>query len=235
VSLGLMACQQLSGINFVLSYSVQIFKDAGTDIDENLSSILVALVQVVGTGLAIVIVDRFGRKILLFLSAFLMCVAHCALGVYFYLKDHATADEMTSTTLLPTTTAAVVGGPNVTAEPPQPFITESGVKDLAVLPLVSLMLLIAGFAVGFGPLPWVMNVELFSAEARVSAGAMCGSFNWLVSYTVVSLVPLIQEATNAYVCYFLFSGLMLVATLFVVFLTPETKGKSEEEIKKYFL
>ena len=29
------------------------------------------------------------------------------------------------------------------------------------------MLLIAGFAVGFGPLPWVMNVELFSAEARV--------------------------------------------------------------------
>ena len=36
-------------------------QDAGTDIDENLSSILVALVQVLGTGLAIVIVDRYNR------------------------------------------------------------------------------------------------------------------------------------------------------------------------------
>ena len=43
---------------FNLQNSVQ---DAGTDIDENLSSILVALVQVLGTGLAIVIVDRYNR------------------------------------------------------------------------------------------------------------------------------------------------------------------------------
>ena len=31
-----------------------------------------------------------------------------------------------------------------------------------------MMTFIAGFAVGFGPLPWVMNVELMPPEARVS-------------------------------------------------------------------
>jgi hypothetical protein len=27
---------------------------------------------------------------------------------------------------------------------------------------------VAAFAIGFGPIPWVMNVELFPKEARVS-------------------------------------------------------------------
>ena len=34
-------------------------QDAGSEIDENLSSILVGIVQVLGTGLAILIVDRY--------------------------------------------------------------------------------------------------------------------------------------------------------------------------------
>jgi len=229
ISLMLMVFQQFSGINFVISYTVQIFKDAGSDIDTNLSSILVSLVQVVGTGIAIMIVDRFGRKLLLSMSALLMCLATCSLGIFFVLKqsvseESTTTSPPTSSTLVPgSTTASIIT-----------FVSKETVDNLGILPLISLMLFIAGFSIGFGPLPWVMNVELFSSEARVPAAAACGSINWLCSYLVVSTVPSIQNATSAAFCYFLFSGMSLLATLFVVFITPETKGKSEEDMKEHF-
>jgi MFS family permease len=45
ISLGLMFFQQLSGINAVIFYTVSIFKDAGSTIDENLCTIIVGVVN----------------------------------------------------------------------------------------------------------------------------------------------------------------------------------------------
>jgi len=225
ISLALMAFQQLSGINFVVSFAVQIFKDAGSEIDENLSSILIGVIQVVGTGTAILIVDRFGRKILLAISACIMCLATAALGIFFVLKE--TADGDGDSNLFSSSLNSTTEGTNF-------FVSQDTVKDLGLLPLISLMLFVAGFSIGYGPLPWVMNVELFSSEARVPASALCGSANWLFSYLVVSTVPIIQDATSASFCYFMFSAICLVSALFVIFIAPETKGKSEEDMKKYF-
>ena len=42
-----------------LEVDFSLIQDAGTDMDENLCSILVGVVQVVGTGAAILIVDRY--------------------------------------------------------------------------------------------------------------------------------------------------------------------------------
>ncbi len=44
---------------------------------------------VVGTGAAVVAVDRFGRRILLLISDVLMCVFILLLGVYFYIMENA--------------------------------------------------------------------------------------------------------------------------------------------------
>ena len=42
-----------------MCWNLAYVQDAGSEIDENLSSILVGIVQVLGTGLAILIVDRY--------------------------------------------------------------------------------------------------------------------------------------------------------------------------------
>jgi MFS family permease len=89
ISAALMFFQQFSGINVVIFYTQKIFNDAGSDLDIGLSAFLVTLAQVIGTALAVLVVERFGRKILLFLSDFLMCIFIIALGVYFYIDDHA--------------------------------------------------------------------------------------------------------------------------------------------------
>lgn len=92
ISLGLMLFQQLSGINAVIFYAASIFKDAGSSIDENLSSVIIGIVNFVSTFIATAIIDRLGRKILLYISSVSMITTLIALGLYFYAKDAAKMD-----------------------------------------------------------------------------------------------------------------------------------------------
>ncbi|KAF0301002.1 Facilitated trehalose transporter Tret1 [Amphibalanus amphitrite] len=90
----LMLLQQLSGVNAVIFYTVNIFEDAGSSIDSDLATIIVGLVQSVSTFAAVVLVDRLGRKVLLLLSDGVMAVCLLALGVYFYMESAGTADDL---------------------------------------------------------------------------------------------------------------------------------------------
>jgi hypothetical protein len=88
VSMMLMLLQQVGGINAVLFYAVDIFKGAGTGMDENLSAIIIAAVQVVFVGVSTLLVERLGRKLLLVVSELGMALSLLALGVYFYIKEN---------------------------------------------------------------------------------------------------------------------------------------------------
>ncbi|KAJ8735514.1 hypothetical protein PYW07_007134 [Mythimna separata] len=87
ISLGLMLFQQLSGINAVIFYAASIFKMSGSSVDENVSSIIIGVVNFVSTFIATGIIDRLGRKMLLYISSVSMIVTLVSLGIYFYLKD----------------------------------------------------------------------------------------------------------------------------------------------------
>lgn len=87
ISLGLMFFQQLSGINAVIFYTVSIFKDAGSTIDENLCTIIVGIVNFMATFAGILLIDRLGRKILLYISDVLMVITLMTLGTFFYYKN----------------------------------------------------------------------------------------------------------------------------------------------------
>ena len=106
--------------------------------------------------------------------------------------------------------------------------------SIGFLPLVSLMVFIAAFSLGFGPIPWILNVELIPPEARAISSSLCTTFNWLISFLVALLVPIIGDAIGSAPCYFIFSGVALLGTIFIFFFVPETKGKTEDEIRKYF-
>ena len=86
VSLGLMFAQQFSGYNAVLFYSVSIFKDAGSSIDANLSTIILGVVNIVATIFSNFFIDRLGRKILLYISSIGMIISLAIFGAFFYLK-----------------------------------------------------------------------------------------------------------------------------------------------------
>ncbi|KAH8276623.1 hypothetical protein KR018_008275, partial [Drosophila ironensis] len=88
ISLGLMFFQQLSGINAVIFYTVSIFEDAGSTIDGHVCTIIVGVVNFLATFMATLLIDRLGRKILLYISNIAMIITLFVLGGFFYCKAH---------------------------------------------------------------------------------------------------------------------------------------------------
>jgi len=87
IGLALFFFQQMSGANAVSLYTVEVFKSAGTEINPNLASIIVAVCQFLTVIVSTFLVDRVGRKILLITSETVMILSLCSLGLFFYLKD----------------------------------------------------------------------------------------------------------------------------------------------------
>ena len=80
----LSAFQQFVGINVVLYYAPEIFKSMGASTDSSLlQTIIVGIVNLSFTVLAILTVDRFGRKPLLIIGALVMGVSMLLLGTAF--------------------------------------------------------------------------------------------------------------------------------------------------------
>ncbi|KAF6208564.1 hypothetical protein GE061_017022 [Apolygus lucorum] len=92
ISLGLMFFQQFSGINAMIFYTVKIFKDAGSTIDSNLAAVIVGIVNMAATLVATFLIDRLGRKMLLYISSLLMAITAASLGGFFYYKNAVGAD-----------------------------------------------------------------------------------------------------------------------------------------------
>lgn len=82
---GLMIFRQISGMNAVLAYTVEIFQLAGSSLDPYLSTVIVGFIQLVATFLPYFIVDLAGRRILLILSGGGMGICLFAMVGRFYL------------------------------------------------------------------------------------------------------------------------------------------------------
>lgn len=84
--------QQFSGINAVLYYAPLMFKNIGAGTDSALlQTMLVGVANVAFTLVALVCVDRWGRKPLLILGALIMAVSMAALGVLFQTRQEGGA------------------------------------------------------------------------------------------------------------------------------------------------
>ena len=177
------------------------------------------LFQVIGTGCSIYLVERYGRKILLIISSAGMFVAISSLGLFFALDEHR----------------EVICG--LDAEPG--CVSEDGISDetmesISWLPLTSLILYKFFFSIGYGPLPWVMNGEFFPLEAKGLSSSIATAFNWFCAFLVSKFGVDIEMAVGTSGTYFLYGSVCFVATFFVFFVVPETRGKSAEDMKKYF-
>lgn len=95
ISFGLMFFQQLSGINAVIFYTGDIFTAAGATLDSKDATVIVGAIQVAATFVSSLVVDKFGRKILLLGSDFFMAVSGILLGIFFTIKNHELADAET--------------------------------------------------------------------------------------------------------------------------------------------
>ena len=106
--------------------------------------------------------------------------------------------------------------------------------DLAWLPLASIVTFAVAYSMGMGPLPWVMNAELFSIESKATSSSLCASFNWLCSFLVVKFSPTLESMIGASGSYLSFAALAFLGTVLIGLTVPETKGKTAEQIQRHF-
>lgn len=92
VTLTLVALQQSSGIVAVASYTQTIFDEAGSTIPSEVSSMIIGVFQVIGSFVPPLVVDRWGRRILLITSGLGIMISYFLLGLYFYLEQNTEVD-----------------------------------------------------------------------------------------------------------------------------------------------
>uniref|UniRef100_A0A6P7GZI4 Facilitated trehalose transporter Tret1-2 homolog n=1 Tax=Diabrotica virgifera virgifera TaxID=50390 RepID=A0A6P7GZI4_DIAVI len=97
VTLGVI--QQFSGVIAVFFYAQTIFEQAGSSLKPEICSIVIGSVQFLTSFLTPFLVDRWGRKLLLLISAAGMALSEILLGIYCLLHDHHY--DVASITFLP--------------------------------------------------------------------------------------------------------------------------------------
>lgn len=87
IAIMVMLAQQLSGINAIMFYSTTIFKMASlNDSASQLATIGVGIVNVLMTFVSMILVEKAGRKTLLLVGFFGMCVDTTLLAICFWFK-----------------------------------------------------------------------------------------------------------------------------------------------------
>lgn len=76
-----------SGQYIFLTYSTHIIEKSGTHLSPELSSIFMALVQLVATAITFILIDRKGRKFLLVMSMFGCMLGHATVAGYLHLQQ----------------------------------------------------------------------------------------------------------------------------------------------------
>ncbi|KAJ8955984.1 hypothetical protein NQ318_006255, partial [Aromia moschata] len=93
ICFSLMFFQQMSGVNAVIFYTGDIFESAGSTLISSTATIIVGVMQVVATLVSSIVVDKFGRKLLLLASISFMMLSGFLLGIFFTLKDRKVLDS----------------------------------------------------------------------------------------------------------------------------------------------
>lgn len=102
----------------------------------------------------------------------------------------------------------------------------------SMLIVVFLSIYVAFYSFTWAPLTWVLVGEIFPLAIRGRASGLASSFNWLGSFAVGLLFPIMTAAMTQDVVFGIFGVICIVAVLFIRFCVPETHGKSLEEIEK---
>jgi sugar porter (SP) family MFS transporter len=194
VGVALAIFQQIVGINTVIYYAPTILKFAGQqDTGALTQSVFIGCTNVFFTIVAILLLDKLGRRFFLVTGTSTLTVALVGLGIFF---------------------------------------ASSGVRGVVPwLALACLLVYIAGFAIGLGPVFWLMIAEIFPLQMRGPAMAVCTMFNWgfnfLIAYTFLTLTDVITKQGT----FWLYAFFGVCAVVFFVTVVPETKDRSLEQIQ----
>jgi sugar porter (SP) family MFS transporter len=251
IGLVVAVVQQITGINSVFFYAPMIFEQSGIGTDASFSqAVLVGLTNLVFTVVAILLIDKLGRKPLLAIGLAGITVSMFVLAGGFnaatYTLTDAAVEELPAAVQIDTiesltgqtfdgdvefkTALQEALGPEVAREH-ESALLKAAISMNPMLILLGILGFVASFAVSIGPVMWVLFSELFPNRVRGLAISFVGFVNSAVSFLVQLVFPW-ELANFGSALTFLIYGLFgLLGLIFVLIVVPETKGRSLEELE----
>jgi sugar porter (SP) family MFS transporter len=188
--------QQITGINTVIYYAPSLLSGAGFgDRAALLANVVNGGVNVIMTIVAIRLLDRVGRRVLL-----LSGTAGMAVGMF-------------------VTAFSFIGGSNLKGA-------------LAIVAVLGLLIYTGSFAIGLGPVFWLLIAEIYPLTIRGAAMSVATIANWAANFVVtISFLTLLGQIGGVGV-FFLFGALTLMALSYFWRKVPETKGRSLQQLEQ---
>ncbi|CRK99743.1 CLUMA_CG012986, isoform A [Clunio marinus] len=108
---------------------------------------------------------------------------------------------------------------------------EFDVSFLQWLPVTSMSIFMIGFAGGMGPVSYVLLGELFLQEAKAFVAPFGQVWNFSLTFVIGLTFSMMTEAMGTGPSFLFFAIFCVLGLLFTIFVIPETKGKTTDEIQ----
>lgn len=217
VGIILAVFQQFVGINAVFYYSNLIWSAVGFDESRAfLTSTIISAVNVIFTFVAIALIDRVGRKILLLVGSAGMFVTLATLAVTF-----VSAPKCTQALI----DAGTNSGCNSVSQLNNPMLSSTS----GWIAVIALNAYVAFFAATWGPIVWVLLGEMFPNKIRAAALSIGVMSNWIANFIVSESFPTLVSISLG-LAYGIFTVCALLSFFYVLKFVKETKGVELEDM-----
>lgn len=201
VGLGLATLQQLVGINVVFYYGAVLWQAVGfSESNALLINIVSGGISIGAVIIAILLIDKIGRKPLLKWGSIGMAVSLLVLTYAFFTGVLSPEGDLQLST------------------------------TMGVVALISANVYVAFFNGTWGPVMWVMLGEMFPNQIRGSGIAVSGLAQWLANFGITITFPILLASIGLATSYGIYAAFAILSILFVVKFVPETKGKELEDM-----
>jgi facilitated trehalose transporter len=107
-------------------------------------------------------------------------------------------------------------------------------QSLGLLPVISLIVYMVGFSIGYCSIPFLLMGELIPEKQRSFLSSIAGSLNLGIMFVVIKTYHDLTYSVGEDGTFWLYAFVCLFSCFFVYFLVAETKGKSLKEIEELF-
>ncbi|MCO4811963.1 MAG: sugar porter family MFS transporter [Gammaproteobacteria bacterium] len=202
VGIGLATFQQLVGINVVFYYGAVLWQSVGfTESDALLINIVSGGLSIAAVTAALLLVDRIGRKPILWIGSIGMAIT-LALVTFAFMNASTAADGSLG--------LEGIYGP---------------------LALVAANVYVMFFNFSWGPVMWVMLGEMFPNQIRGTGLAVSGLAQWGSNFGITMTFPIMLAGVGLAGAYGFYTACAVVSIFFVARMVHETKGLELEEMK----
>ncbi|WP_346837666.1 sugar porter family MFS transporter [Microbulbifer sp. SAOS-129_SWC] len=202
VGIGLAVFQQLVGINVVFYYGAVLWQSVGfTESDALLINVVSGAVSIGAVIAALLLVDKIGRKPLLWFGSIGMTIT---LAIMVGAFSQASVDASGSVSL-----------PGA----------------LGTVALLAANGYVVFFNASWGPVMWVMLGEMFPNQVRGSGLAVSGLAQWLANFGITLSFPILLASIQLAGSYGLYALSAAVSIFFVGKYVYETRGRELEQME----